>query len=197
MLNDSSFHTLKTVHLEENDLACVDFSMYSKLERVNLTRNSNLVSFSFSSSIQTLAAGEMAWSRLPSDLANIPSLRSLDISGCKNLDFILDFDFSKLKALEDLTMDDCVLSSLPISLSLIKNLAVISVKRNRITPQGLPEQLLRNAKSLHTLALQGNPGMTEANFMECPGVEEYLKRRKGRIDKQIAGGAYGVQLSLL
>lgn len=163
-----------------------------------MSDNSELSEFEFRGNVnlwEFKARNMKSWAKIPPALAGVKSLKSLDLSGCRGIASVEGFEF--MEGLEVLLLDCCGLTGLPAALGGLKKLVVISVRNNQVTPRGLPSVLFEGAKELHTLNLMGNPGMTEANLLACPGVESYISRRKARIDRQLAGGSYEPQLSLL
>jgi Leucine-rich repeat (LRR) protein len=134
-----------------------------------------------------------------SGLEHLTALVHLDLSENSGIDSLDPVDWSCMRSLEELNLDKLGLRRLPSGLSRAPRLSVLSVQNNLLKADGesFPQAFLRDSPCLHTLHLEGNDHITEQSFMELPGVDAYLARRKAKVDKQLAGGTFAPDLAVI
>jgi len=201
----NSTETLKTLRITSNLIRDLPpfLGEFKILQTLDLSSNEiSVVDLDFSlfpASLQSLSLRHNQLKGQITGLEHLVSLVELDISENKDINRIDHVDWTRLISLEELNMDNLSLTSLPSNLGSLPRLQVLSAKSNALKPTdaSIPQILLQNARSLHTLYLDGNDGITEAVFMKLPGAESYMRRRKARLDKQIAGGTYSPDLAVI
>jgi len=81
--------------------------------------------------------------------------------------------------------------TVPEELGLCPRLGVLRLKNNKIASPDAISSIVLKSSDIGQIELDGNPVMSLGNPEEIiPGYEEYLIRRKKRIDKQIQGGLH-------
>ena len=109
--------------------------------------------------------------------------------------FEADITFANMQQLDTLDMDDNCISWIPPAMGSLPKLQTLMLRRNRIS--ALPAELF-NAPRLSRLRLEGNDeSLTKSTIMQMSGIDAFIKRRKERLDKEIAGGVMGVDTSFL
>jgi len=73
---------------------------------------------------------------------------------------------------------------IPPEIATLKNLQFISLANNQLT--SLPPAVLHHSK-LNRMQLQGNH-FSKESLQKMEGFSTFEKRRKARVDKEIAGG---------
>lgn len=132
---------------------------------------------------QLMLAGNRLTS-LPSSIGSLAALKIINLS--RNQLQTLPPQLGSCSNLQEIDASQNNLLALPASLAQLKKLKVLQLDKNNI--QELPAELLGGCESLHTLSLHGNP-ITPQQLEASPGFESYNSRRKGKYDKNIAGGA--------
>ena len=198
-----SKRTLKTLKLSSNELVEIPkfFQEFEQLMTLDLAGNSlSMTEISFQLFPRSLQALNLSKNRLTSigNLEHLTALVDLNLSENPNIDSIEAVDWSKLTSLEELNVHGLKLMKLPVSLSRAPRLTVISAQNNTLSARdGIPEEILNDSPLLHTLHLEGNDQITLTVFMNLPGVDAYLNRRKAKVDKQLAGGTFSPDLAVI
>lgn len=144
-------------------------------------------------SLTTLDLSFNHLSGLPAALNGLLNLIFLNLSH-NRIESIYGID--GLPGLNNLVLDDNLLTELPESICVLVKLRKVSLARNRFTKhspnqpgeQSIPAGLLENSELDH-IDLTGNAGLCKADVMAFAGIEHYLKRRQALRDKNFHGGA--------
>ena len=119
------------------------------------------------------------------DLALPRSLIELDLSGNSLISGLSpSFGFEALEFLEDLSLSYTGLQSLPAAIGELKRLSCLRLENTLV--EQIPESLFLRTP-ISRLELRGSH-ITKKAFLEMPGVNEFLKRRQERLDRDVAGG---------
>ena len=113
------------------------------------------------------------------------ALIKLDLSNNVNIvGFGEAFGFPILENLEELDMSGTSVQVIPEDIGRCKRLSVLKLQNTPV--QSLPRRLFTDT-SVSRIELRGS-AMTKAQFLALPGCEEFMKRRKDRLDRDIAAG---------
>jgi len=165
---------IQKINASKNQIAVVDCILkLSKLKELNLSNNS-IVGIA-SSFFQE---------------CNLDKLERLDLSH-NNLDCIA-ISIRSLSKLNYLNISNNNLVSLPIELGQCKFLQTVLAANNRLDT--IPSELLDNG-SLSKMRLENNR-IEKEDFLEITGAEEFMERRKARIDREIHGGMHATDRSV-
>lgn len=101
-----------------------------------------------------------------------------------------------LVSLEEINLDDNLLTELPETICVLTKLKKISLARNRFAKhstsrpgeQSIPAGLLQNS-ALDHIELAGNTGITREDIMSFVGIDKFLERRQALKEKNFSGGA--------
>mmetsp|Transcript_11193 Transcript_11193/g.31757 ORF Transcript_11193/g.31757 Transcript_11193/m.31757 type:complete len:265 (-) Transcript_11193:889-1683(-) len=117
-------------------------------------------------------------------LALPPSLTSCKLSGNPITGFDSSFGFQVLTLLEELDLDGCQITALPDDCGHMESLRCMKLRNNRL--QTLPSALFTGTR-LNRIHLDGNP-VSLKHLSTVAGWEDFLGRRKERLDKSISQG---------
>ena len=129
-----------------------------------------------------LTLGHNRLSEIPSSVVTLAALRELALP--HNAVATLPSGLGGMTSLEELNLDENGIVSLEgVEFGRMSALRTLLLRRNAL--RSLPEALL-SASGVNKLELEGN-AITYRAMLVMPGVEAYNARRKGRIDRALAG----------
>ena len=180
---DCRWGALRTLLLAHNEITALDLSAgawaaLGRLEVLDLSHNA-LVS-------------------LPPEAAELPALRELRVSH-NALVALPEALGDRAPALRELDVRNNEIEVLPRSFgtgggddaspstSPAPPLRTLLADGNRL--QDLPPRLFVRFESLHQISLHGNPNLKAAAVEQMEGFAAYEERRRGRVNKGLAGGA--------
>jgi len=122
--------------------------------------------------------------------AVMQNLERLDLSN-NHLEMI-DPSIGTLMKLVHLNVTNNRLVALPSELGACKGLQTVLAANNML--ETVPTELLENG-ALSKIRLEGNQ-MIKSSFLEMNGVDEFMERRKARLNREIHGGMHGTDRSV-
>ena len=122
--------------------------------------------------------------------AVMQNLERLDLSN-NHLEMI-DPSIGTLMKLVHLNLRKNRLVALPPELGACKGLQTVLAANNML--ETVPTELLENG-ALSNMRLEGNR-MIKSQFLAIEGVEEFMERRKARLNREIHGGMHGTDRSV-
>jgi len=186
---------LKILKVSGNDLEELpDLSPLSSLRTLEASDNKIVAFPSLPSAVQHADLSGNRMFVFTSSIAAAASLQTLNLSRNHIRSFQTDVPFAELSHLGTLDLDDNAIAELPPEMGVLPKLHALTVRRNKLA--AVPPQVLR-APRLSLLRLEGNSAeLTKAKLMRTDGAEEFMERRKNRLDKGIAGNVMGIDTSL-
>lgn len=162
--------------------------------------------------LQKLTLSQNKLSTLPVELSQLGKLKTLELAGNSLGVLPADVFSGAISAmLEELDLSSNGLEELPTSIAALAVLTRLDLSKNRLSalPPGLgelsklqhldaasnaipslPDGFLVNLTSLSELWLKGNP-MERLQLQKSPGFDEFMQRRKQRLDAKIECNVYG------
>ncbi|TPX32745.1 hypothetical protein SmJEL517_g04213 [Synchytrium microbalum] len=176
------FNSLKTLTLANNLLSTLPDEIWSLTALQTLDLHSNrlralsplIVQLS---NLKTLDVSKNQLASIPLELAGNKKLVTLDASYNKLKE--LPITLGGLPDLEEINVSNNQIAELPRELGLASKLKALRIANNSLVV--FPD-ILQNT-SLTWIEVEGNPCFTK--FSELAGYEQYVARRKGRIDQFI------------
>lgn len=196
--SQSSIKSVKVRNCKlEGSIEELGLEKLTKLTQIDLSGNSFRVSTldGFPPSVEQLILSDNNLHHRVEGGSKLVNMTLLNLSQNRNITDVSGLAFPSFAALEELNLDSTGITSLPSNISQCPRLVVLSVQSNKLT--SVPVEILRDSPLLHTIHLEGNDTLTQGVFLDLPGADAYMARRKARIDKQIAGGTYRPDLAII
>ena len=94
---------------------------------------------------------------------------------------------SSLVSLEDLILDDNLITTISPEIGSLSKLRHLSIKRNKLQQNCLPESLFVSTMVDH-IELDGNTQLKTSDILKYKSIEIFLERRRKTKDKSVSGG---------
>lgn len=164
-------------HLKELRTLVVDHNKLSDLSAVLPTENLKDIDLSFNE-----FTGEVGHPTLA-----IPkSAVTVNLSNNKITKLGEAFGFEILVHVEELNLDNNTIEVLPEEMRFMKRLTCLKIRNNKLA--SIPSAVLKETR-LNRMHLEGNL-ITLERFQDTDGFEDFMERRRLRIEREIDGGLH-------
>mmetsp|Transcript_42014 Transcript_42014/g.72373 ORF Transcript_42014/g.72373 Transcript_42014/m.72373 type:complete len:279 (+) Transcript_42014:49-885(+) len=141
-------------------------------------------------SLQQLCLAQNALTRIPTGLALLGQVQTLDLSGCQFTRF--PHPMVGMGSLSELILDDNAIETISSDIIHFLSLEILSLKRNRFRArtaagqQSIAKEVFSET-DIKRLHLDGNP-LTQGELLGMEGFDVFLERRKKLKQKELHGG---------
>ena len=190
----SQLKALQILNVSHNQLIALP-ALPSKLQKLNVSHN-KIVVVDCTVQLSKLKEFDMSYNLIVGIGASMYETCSLDKLERLNISFnqleTLEPSIGRLVKLVHLDVTQNCLTDLPTELGNCKTLQTVLVANNAL--RTVPTSLLTNG-ALSRLRLEKNE-ISKDDFLEIDGCDEFMERRRRRIDREIQGGLHETDRSV-
>ena len=190
----SQLNALQNLNVSHNQLIALP-ALPSKLQKLNVSHN-KIVVVDCTVQLSKLKEFDMSYNLIVGIGASMYETCSLEKLERLNISYnqleSLESSIGRLVKLVHLDVTQNRLTDLPMELGKCKTLQTVLVANNAL--RTVPTSLLTNG-ALSRLRLEKNE-ISKDDFLEIEGCDEFMERRRGRIDREIQGGLHETDRSV-